>query len=65
MLSIASDSRASDASLRALADAAAAVEDIGAWLIVGGHMVNLHVLRAAVDLPFRATRDAGLARETV
>jgi hypothetical protein len=56
-----SESRATDAALRALADAAAAAEPLEAWLIVGGHMVNLHALRAAVDLPVRATRDADLA----
>ena len=63
MVAIVSESRATDASLRALADAAAAAGDDVHWLVVGGHMVNLHVLRTAVDVPLRATRDADLAVE--
>ena len=63
MLHIASESRAYDAAIRALADAALAAADLEAWLIVGGHMVNLHVLRAGIGLPTRATRDADLAVE--
>jgi hypothetical protein len=63
MLDLASDSRAYDAALRALVDAARAAAGLDAWLIVGGHMVNLHVLRTGVDLPTRGTRDADLAVE--
>jgi hypothetical protein len=65
MVHLVSESRASDGSLRALADAAAVAEGLDAWLIVGGHMVNLHVLRAGIDVPLRATRDADLAIELV
>ncbi len=64
-LRLTSDSRAFDAALRALVDASYAARDVDAWLIVGGHMVNLHVLRAGVDLPTRMTRDADLAVELV
>jgi hypothetical protein len=56
-----SDSRATDAAIRALADAACAARELETWRIVGGHMVNLHALWAGVDLPPRATRDADLA----
>lgn len=63
MLRIVSDSRAYDAAIRALADAAYVASGLDAWLIVGGHMVNLHVLRTGIDRPLRATRDADLAVE--
>jgi len=63
MLRLDSDSFAYDAAIRALADAARAASGLDAWLIVGGHMVNLHVLRASINLPTRATRDADLAVE--
>jgi hypothetical protein len=62
-MQIASDSRASDASYYALVDAAQAAAGLAHWLIVGGHMVNLHVLRAAVDVPLRLTRDVDLGVE--
>src|SRR5690606_19632111 len=55
-----SESRASDASLIALADAVKVAEGVRHWLIVGGHMVNLHILRAGLDVAVRATRDADL-----
>jgi predicted nucleotidyltransferase len=58
---IVSESRATDAAFRALADASNAACDLAAWVIVGGHMVNLHAWRAGVQLPARATRDADLA----
>jgi hypothetical protein len=57
---LASDSRASDASLIALADAVKVAEGVRHWLIVGGHMVNLHILRAGLGIPLRITRDADL-----
>lgn len=63
MLHIVSDSRAYDAAIRALVDAAEVATGLDAWLIVGGHMVNLHVLRSGVDRPARMTRDADLAVE--
>jgi hypothetical protein len=63
MLSVTSESRASDASYHALVDAAHAAADLASWLIVGGHMVSLHVLRAGVDVPLRVTRDADLGVE--
>lgn len=60
MVHLASDSRAMDASLIALADAVKVANGVRHWLIVGGHMVNLHILRAGLDLPLRVTRDADL-----
>ncbi|MFI6168243.1 hypothetical protein ACIBCN_15785 [Nocardia sp. NPDC051052] len=60
-LAIDSSSRAEDGAYLALADAAAAALD--SWAVVGGHMVNLHVLRSGVSIPLRATRDADLAVE--
>lgn len=60
-MNLVSDSRATDAAIRALADAAKAASELDSWRIVGGHMVNLHALRVGTDLPSRATRDADLA----
>ena len=48
-----SDSRGYDAALISLADAATVCAKLRKWLIVGGHMVNLHILRAGLPLPLR------------
>ncbi|MGX1773034.1 hypothetical protein ACWIGW_13065 [Nocardia brasiliensis] len=64
-LTVVSGSRAEDGAYLALADAAAAAAALGAWAVIGGHMVNLHVLRTGVSVPLRATRDADLAVEVV
>jgi hypothetical protein len=58
-----SDTRDYDASLVSLADAARVCAKIRKWLIVGGHMVNLHILRAGLSIPLRYTRDADIAVE--
>jgi hypothetical protein len=50
-----------DGSLTALVEAAGLCTSVRRWLIVGGHMVNLHVLRSGLDLPTRLTHDADLA----
>jgi predicted nucleotidyltransferase len=63
MVRIVSESRAYDAAIRALVDAARVAAGLDSWLIVGGHMVNLHILRTGIDLATRATRDADLAVE--
>jgi len=63
MVYLKSSSREYDGSLIALQDAARVAADIKRWLIVGGHMVNLHVVRAGVQAPLRLTRDADLAVE--
>jgi hypothetical protein len=60
-LTIASDSRASDGALTALTDAAQVCAPVRRWFVVGGHMVNLHVLRSGLALPVRPTQDADLA----
>ncbi|WP_433575839.1 hypothetical protein [Nocardia brasiliensis] len=62
-LTVVSGSRAEDGAYLALADAAAVA--LGSWAVIGGHMVNLHVLRTGVSVPLRATRDADLAVELV
>ncbi|MFD6156728.1 hypothetical protein ACFWF7_19335 [Nocardia sp. NPDC060256] len=62
-LEIESSSRAEDGAYLALADAASAATALDSWAVVGGHMVNLHVLRSGVSIPLRATRDADLAVE--
>ncbi|WP_167464291.1 hypothetical protein [Nocardia brasiliensis] len=62
-LTVTSGSRAEDGAYLALADAAAAA--VGSWAVIGGHMVNLHVLRTGASVPLRATRDADLAVEVV
>ncbi|PXX64010.1 hypothetical protein DFR70_105192 [Nocardia tenerifensis] len=64
-LKIASGSRAEDGAYLALADAAVAAAALESWAVIGGHMVNLHVLRSGVSVPLRATRDADLAVELV
>lgn len=63
VLHLRSSSREYDGSLVALRDAARVTADVKTWLIVGGHMVNLHVVRMGVDVPLRLTRDADLAVE--
>ncbi|QBS40362.1 hypothetical protein [Nocardia sp. CS682] len=64
-LEVFSGSRAEDGAYLALADAAAAGAALESWAVIGGHMVNLHVLRSGVSVPLRATRDADLAVELV
>ncbi|MFI9505058.1 hypothetical protein [Nocardia sp. NPDC052566] len=64
-LAVDSGSRAEDGAYLALADAATAARDVESWVVIGGHMVNLHVLRSGVSIPLRATRDADLAVELV
>ena len=56
-----SESLAMDASLLSLADAADVCAKVRRWFVVGGHMVNLHILRAGLALPLRLTRDADIA----
>jgi predicted nucleotidyltransferase len=58
---VVSDSRSTDGSLRALVDAAEVAEPVRRWLVVGGTMVNLHVLHSGLDLPTRPTGDVDLA----
>jgi hypothetical protein len=60
-----SDSRDYDAALVSLADAARVCANarLRRWLVVGGHMVNLHILRAGLDLPLRLTHDCDIAVE--
>ena len=58
-----SDSRGYDGALVSLADAATVCAKLRKWFVVGGHMVNLHILRAGLDLPLRLTRDADIAVE--
>jgi len=62
-----SDSTATDAALTALVEAAQVCVPVRRWFIVGGHMVNLHVLHSGLRLPTRPTHDADLAvtRRTV
>jgi hypothetical protein len=50
-----------DASLVSLADAAELCAKVRKWFVVGGHMVNLHILNAGLNLPLRLTHDADLA----
>jgi hypothetical protein len=61
MIRIRSDSRATDGALTALVEAAQVCVPVRRWFIVGGHMVNLHVLHSGLALPTRATSDADLA----
>jgi hypothetical protein len=56
-----SESRSTDGSLVALVDVAEVAEPVRRWFVVGGHMVNLHVLHSGLDLPTRPTHDADLA----
>jgi predicted nucleotidyltransferase len=58
---IVSDSRAMDAALTSLVEAAQVCVPVRRWFIVGGHMVNLHVLRSGLRLPTRPTHDADVA----
>jgi hypothetical protein len=50
-----------DGALTALVEAAEVCAPVRRWFIVGGHMVNLHVVHSGLDLPTRPTRDADLA----
>jgi hypothetical protein len=58
-----SDSRDYDGALVSLSDAAQVCAKLRKWFVVGGHMVNLHILRAGLDLPLRLTHDADIAVE--
>jgi hypothetical protein len=60
-----SDSREYDAALVSLSDAALVCRNarLRKWLVVGGHMVNLHILRAGLSLPLRLTHDCDVAVE--
>jgi hypothetical protein len=60
-----SDSREYDAALVSLSDAAVvtAKARLRKWLVVGGHMVNLHILRSGLPLPLRLTHDCDIAVE--
>ncbi|MGH8937368.1 MAG: hypothetical protein ACRDXD_14085 [Acidimicrobiia bacterium] len=61
VLTVRSISRAEDAAYIAMYDVAKAAEQAGVeYRIIGGHMVTLHVVRTAVDLPLRETQDADL-----
>ena len=60
---IISDSTGYDAATLSLADAAAVADKAKPWRIVGGHMVNLHIVRGKLKAPLRLTRDADLAVE--
>ena len=62
---LASDSRAYDAALISLHDAARVCAEarLRKWLVVGGHMVNLHILRSGLPLPLRLTHDCDIAVE--
>ena len=50
-----------DGALMALIDAATVCQPVRRWFVVGGNMVNLHVLRSGLNLPTRATPDVDLA----
>jgi hypothetical protein len=56
-----SENRGMDASLVSLDDAARVCAKVRRWFVVGGHMVNLHILRAGLPLPLRLTHDADVA----
>jgi predicted nucleotidyltransferase len=58
---VVSDSRAMDGALTSLVEAAHVCVPVRRWFIVGGHMVNLHVLRSGLRLPTRPTHDADVA----
>lgn len=62
---LASDSREYDAALMSLSDAARVCNaaKLRKWLVVGGHMVNLHILRSGLALPLRLTHDCDIAVE--
>jgi hypothetical protein len=62
---LASDSREYDAALVSLSDAAAVctAAKLRKWFVVGGHMVNLHILRSGLPLPLRLTHDCDVAVE--
>ncbi|MFD4433342.1 hypothetical protein ACFWPJ_28845, partial [Nocardia sp. NPDC058497] len=70
VIHVRSTSRAADRGFRALADLATAAEplDVGAYRVVGGHMVQL--LQHAYPIPHwplrgTADADAGMAQETL
>jgi hypothetical protein len=60
-----SDSREYDAALVSLSDAGkvCTAARLRKWFVVGGHMVNLHILRAGLPLPLRLTHDCDIAVE--
>jgi hypothetical protein len=60
-----SDTRDYDAALVSLADASRVCTEarLRKWIVVGGHMVNLHILRAGLPLPLRVTHDCDVAVE--
>lgn len=60
-----SDSREYDAALVSLSDASrvCAAAKLRKWFVVGGHMVNLHILRSGLPLPLRLTHDCDIAVE--
>jgi hypothetical protein len=60
-----SDSRDYDAALVSLSDAAqvCTAARLRKWIVVGGHMVNLHILRSKLDMPLRLTHDCDIAVE--
>jgi hypothetical protein len=62
---LASDSREYDAALVSLSDAAdvCTAARLRKWIVVGGHMVNLHILRSGLPLPLRLTHDCDIAVE--
>jgi hypothetical protein len=62
---LASDSQEYDAALVSLSDAAkvCTAAKLRKWFVVGGHMVNLHILRAGLALPLRLTHDCDIAVE--
>ena len=56
-----SGTRVADGSLVSLLDAAAVCAKVRKWFVVGGHMVNLHIVRSGLRLPRRDTNDADIA----
>jgi hypothetical protein len=62
---LASDSREYDGALVSLSDAArvCTAAKLRKWFVVGGHMVNLHILRSGLSLPLRLTHDCDIAVE--
>ncbi|HEY7224613.1 MAG TPA: hypothetical protein VH561_13630 [Micromonosporaceae bacterium] len=60
-----SDSTGYDGALVSLSDAAkvCTAAHLRKWLVVGGHMVNLHILRSGLALPLRLTHDCDIAVE--
>jgi hypothetical protein len=56
-----SGSREQDGAFVSLAHAAQLCASVRHWLVVGGHMVNLHIVHSGLDLPLRPTHDADIA----